>query len=67
MLVNSSDSNLDFKNTISSSTRKDFISGLKGRMILTLIEIAHLYPDDTNHASLSKKLCIPPSTLYQSG
>ena len=63
MLINSSDSNLDSKNAISSSTRKDFISGLKGRMILTLVEIAHHYPDETNHTSLCKNLGIPRSTL----
>ena len=63
MLINGSNSSLDIENTSLSNARKDFLSGLKGRMILTLIEIANLYPDDTNHASLSKKLGIPPSTL----
>ena len=63
MLINSSDSNLDSRNTISSNTRKDFISGLKGRMILTLVEIAHHYPEETNHATLCKNLGIPRSTL----
>ena len=63
MLINSSDSNLDYKNALSLSTKKDFISGLKGRMILTLVVIAHNYPDETNHTSLCKNLGMPPSTL----
>ena len=45
------------------SIRKDLIAGLKGRMVLTLIEIAHNYPYEINHAILCKKLNIPPSTL----
>ena len=48
---------------MSSSTRKDFISGLKGRLILTLVEIAHQYPDEATHSSLCKNLGIPRSTL----
>lgn len=63
MIINGSDSLLDIKNALSSNIRNDFISGLKGRMILTLIEIANQYPDESNHASLYKSLGIPPSTL----
>ena len=63
MLVNGSDFKFGINNTLSSNTKNDFISGLKGRMILTLIEIAQQYPDETNHASLCKTLGIPPSTL----
>jgi DNA-binding MarR family transcriptional regulator len=63
MLINSSDSKINMKNTFPSNIRNDFISGLKGRMILTLIEIALQFPEETNHVSLCKSLCIPPSTL----
>ena len=63
MLVNGSDFKFGINNTLSSNTTNDFISGLQGRMILTLIEIALQYPDETNHASLCKTLDIPPSTL----
>ncbi|PWI47170.1 hypothetical protein CEE45_13215 [Candidatus Heimdallarchaeota archaeon B3_Heim] len=63
MLIHGPDSKLDLKNALSSSTRNNFISGLKGRMVLTLIELANLYPYETNHTSLCKILSIPPSTL----
>jgi hypothetical protein len=61
MWINRSDSSINAEDTLSSNIRNDIISGLKGRMILTLIEIAHQYPAEANHASLCKKLDIPPS------
>jgi DNA-binding MarR family transcriptional regulator len=63
MWINRSDSCIKAEDTLSLNIRNDIISGLKGRMILTLIEIAHQYPAEANHASLCKKLDIPPSTL----
>jgi DNA-binding MarR family transcriptional regulator len=63
MLVNGSNFKFGINNTLSSNAKNDFISGLQGRMILTLVEIALQYPDETNHASLRKILSIPPSTL----
>lgn len=46
-----------------STIRKKLLSGIKGRTILTLIEIAHHYPNDINPTKLSKLLNIPPATL----
>jgi parallel beta-helix repeat protein len=43
--------------------RIDLTSGMKGRTVLLLIEIAYYYPDKTNPAQLAKILDIPPSTL----
>ncbi len=41
----------------------DLRSEIKGRTILTLIEIAYQNPSDTNPAKIAKSLDIPPSTL----
>jgi DNA-binding MarR family transcriptional regulator len=41
----------------------DLRSEIKGRTILTLIEIAYQNPSDTNPAKIAKSLNIPPSTL----
>ena len=43
--------------------KKDLISGLKGRTVLTLIEIAYQYPEETNPMKLAKTLDIPPTTV----
>ncbi len=43
--------------------KKDLISGLKGRTVLTLIEIAYQYPKETNPMRLAKTLDLPPSTI----
>ena len=43
--------------------RKDLRTQMKGRTVLTLIEIAYQEPSETNPAKLSKSLGIPPSTL----
>ena len=63
MLINRSKNELSVEGNFTSRFRKDIISVLKGRMILTLIEFAHLHPTESNHVSLCKKLDIPPSTL----
>ncbi|MHA2100557.1 MAG: hypothetical protein ACW99A_17925 [Candidatus Kariarchaeaceae archaeon] len=41
----------------------DLRSEIKGRTIITLIEIAYQNPSDTNPAKIAKSLNIPPSTL----
>ncbi|MHA2227084.1 MAG: right-handed parallel beta-helix repeat-containing protein [Candidatus Hodarchaeales archaeon] len=46
-----------------SDIKDDLISGLKGRTILTLIEIAYQDPSETNLVKLAKSLDIPVSTL----
>jgi DNA-binding MarR family transcriptional regulator len=43
--------------------KKDLLSGLKGRTVLTLIEIAYQYPEETNPMRLAKTLDIPPTTV----
>lgn len=63
MWINRSTSCIKAEDTPSLNIRNDIISGLKSRMILTLIEIVLQYPAEANHASLCKKLDIPPSTL----
>lgn len=46
-----------------SDIRNELKSDIKGRTVLTLIEIAFQYPNEANPASLSRILDIPPSTL----
>lgn len=46
-----------------SEIRHDFLSKLKGRSVLTLIEIAYHYPDNVHTLELSKILDISPATL----
>jgi parallel beta-helix repeat protein len=46
-----------------SDIQNDLKSEIKGRTVLTLIEIAYQYPNETNPANLSRILDIPPSTL----
>lgn len=46
-----------------SDIRGDLTSGLKGRTVLTLIEIAYQYPEETNPMRLAKTLDIPPTTV----
>ena len=46
-----------------SDFQYDLRSEIKGRTILTLIEIAYQNPKDTNPAKIAKSLNIPPSTL----
>jgi DNA-binding MarR family transcriptional regulator len=41
------------------------LSGIKGGTILTLIEIAHQYPNDINPTKLSELLKIPPATFSE--
>lgn len=43
--------------------QEDLKTRLKGRTVLTLIEIAYQYPNETTPSSLSTKLDIPRSTL----
>ncbi|MFX1507123.1 MAG: right-handed parallel beta-helix repeat-containing protein [Promethearchaeota archaeon] len=43
--------------------KEDLISGLKGRTVLTLIEIAYQYPEESNPMKLAKTLDIPPTTV----
>lgn len=43
--------------------RHDLKSGMKGRTVLTLIEIAYQYPDGTNPMTLSKLLNISPASV----
>jgi DNA-binding MarR family transcriptional regulator len=63
MIINALEPKIDEVDDSLVNIRNNLISGLKGRMILTLIEIAHNYPYEINHAVLCKKLGIPPSTL----
>jgi DNA-binding MarR family transcriptional regulator len=63
MLINDLNSKQVSKKSLVADIRDDIITGLKGGMILTLIEIAYNYPKETNHTSLCKNLGIPPSTL----
>jgi ABC-type branched-subunit amino acid transport system substrate-binding protein/DNA-binding HxlR family transcriptional regulator len=42
---------------------QDMISGLKGRSVLVLIEIAYQYPSDTNPTNIANALNISPTTL----
>ncbi len=63
MMINTLEPKIEEIDDSLVSIRKDLIAGLKSRMILTLIEIAHNYPYEINHAVLCKKLGIPPSTL----
>ncbi|MFX0090630.1 MAG: hypothetical protein ACFFBD_02615 [Candidatus Hodarchaeota archaeon] len=46
-----------------SDIREDLQHNIKGRTVLTLIEIAYLDPSETNPAKLARSLNIPPSTL----
>ncbi|MFX1252152.1 MAG: hypothetical protein ACFFCZ_11150 [Promethearchaeota archaeon] len=46
-----------------STIRDELQQDIKGRTVLTLIEIAYLDPSETNPAKLAKSLNIPPSTL----
>ncbi|MFW9856838.1 MAG: NosD domain-containing protein [Candidatus Thorarchaeota archaeon] len=46
-----------------SEIRHDLLSKLKGRSVLTLIEIAYHYPDNVHTLELSKILDISPTTL----
>ncbi|MFX0119616.1 MAG: NosD domain-containing protein [Promethearchaeota archaeon] len=46
-----------------SDFRDELISGLKGRTVLTLIEIAYQHPEETNPMRLAKTLDIPPTTV----
>ncbi|MFX1506644.1 MAG: right-handed parallel beta-helix repeat-containing protein [Promethearchaeota archaeon] len=46
-----------------SDIKDDLISGLKGRTILTLIEIAYQDPSETNLVKLAQSLDVPVSTL----
>lgn len=46
-----------------SDFQNDLRTEMKGRTVLTLIEIAYQDPSETNPARLSKSLNIPPSTL----
>ncbi len=46
-----------------SDFRDDLVYEMKGRTVLTLIEIACQYPHETNPTRLSRILKIPPSTL----
>ncbi|MHA2363737.1 MAG: hypothetical protein ACXAC7_07250 [Candidatus Hodarchaeales archaeon] len=46
-----------------SDIKNDLRSEMKGRTVLTLIEIAFQEPSETNPIKLSKSLNIPPSTL----
>ncbi|MFW9917219.1 MAG: hypothetical protein ACFFGZ_16565 [Candidatus Thorarchaeota archaeon] len=43
--------------------KNDLQSKMKGRTVLTLIEIAYQNPTETNPAKLAKSLNMPPSTL----
>ncbi|MFX1424643.1 MAG: right-handed parallel beta-helix repeat-containing protein [Promethearchaeota archaeon] len=46
-----------------SEIKDDLVSGLKGRTILTLIEIAYQDPSETNLVKLAQSLDVPLSTL----
>lgn len=46
-----------------SDIKDDLVSGLKGRTILTLIEIAYQDPTETNLVKLAQSLDVPVSTL----
>lgn len=46
-----------------SDFQDDLRTEMKGRTVLTLIEIAYQDPSETNPAKLAKSLNIPPSTL----
>ncbi|MHA2170338.1 MAG: NosD domain-containing protein [Candidatus Kariarchaeaceae archaeon] len=46
-----------------SHFKKDLKTELKGRTVLTLIEIAYQYPDENNPVKLAKILEVPQSTL----
>ncbi|MFX0183108.1 MAG: hypothetical protein ACFE95_08520 [Candidatus Hodarchaeota archaeon] len=48
-----------------SNIRKELLAGIKGRTILTLIEIAYQYPNEINPTKLSKLLKFPPATLSE--
>jgi len=48
-----------------SDFRDDLKNEMKGRTVLTLIEIACQYPNETNPTNLSRILNIPPSTLSE--
>ncbi|MHA2224485.1 MAG: hypothetical protein ACXAC8_04735 [Candidatus Hodarchaeales archaeon] len=47
----------------SSHIRETLTSEMKGRTVITLIEIAYQFPDETHPARIAKILNIPPSTL----
>ncbi|MFQ5977720.1 MAG: winged helix-turn-helix domain-containing protein [Candidatus Heimdallarchaeota archaeon] len=52
-----------FANHFPPSIRDDLKSGMKGRTVLTLIEIACQYPEEINPTQLSQTLDIPPTSI----
>ena len=54
---------LDLVEYFPNEIKKDLLSGLKGRTLLTLIEIGFQDPSETNLVKLAQNLDIPVSTL----
>lgn len=62
-LLNDASEQLTMADSIPPDFQNDLRTEMKGRTVLTLIEIAYQDPSETNPAKLSKSLNIPPSTL----